>query len=137
MIRLFRAKQYGSPVGPPRAEFGEKQPAHADCLRYDLAFHKPDDLSFVVFPVFKSAKYGNTSKVIRLEKWRSHGILLEPVPYSDPEGGDVADWNVANWITYRHPSNADGIADYTKLEPVTMAEFMKANRYKLVVRHRG
>lgn len=127
MIKIYRAVSFGEPVTGPRPELGEKLPIHADSLRYDLGFHKPNDPSLVIFPVF-TGKAGKTPHVINHAKWRSHSIML----YETHESLSFFD----DWITYRHPLNQQGQPQYTQLVPVTLKQFIEEHKMKLTNKHR-
>ena len=55
---------------------GDTLPRHSDCLRYDLGFCDPQEVSKVVFPVFRG-KDGRTSPQITRVRWTSFGLLVE------------------------------------------------------------
>lgn len=116
---VYRATQWGEPVAV-RPELNEKIPAHADMLRYDLAFCNPNDPSIVVFPVFKSTKAGRTTSNIAARRWSSFSVsLAEESVWTWLEQKGVP---LAQWITYIHPDGNFG------LEPQTFDQFLAANR---------
>lgn len=113
----YVARHFGEPVRI-RPELSETLPAHADMLRYDLAFCNPGDPSEVVFPIFKTSQAGRTSMKITLERWKSFSIGLT---YQDTEDRPLGDW-----ITYRHP---DGTS--IGLESITLNDFLKKSGMKI------
>lgn len=118
-------------------ELGETQPRHADCLRYDLAFHDPADMSRVIFPVF-TGRDGNTTRDITWGRWQAYGFKVE----QELAGRDTQFLEGLDaWITYRHVNqdDPDKQTDYSTLEPVTMKDYLAARRnpkMKLANRHR-
>lgn len=90
---------------------GEIVPQHADCLRYDLGFCDPKDISKVLFPVF-SGKDGRTSPHITRGRWTSFGLLVERFDKDFIEPLD--------WITYRREGEGP-------LAPITLAEWLTAH----------
>lgn len=112
--------RHGNETMEPRSILGETQPRHVAMLRYDIAFHDPANINRVVFPVFNS-KNGHTSKAITVAKWLSHGVMLKE---EKEQGGEYIP-NLMEWITYRHPEDADKRPDYTRLVPVTMREYLE------------
>jgi hypothetical protein len=110
----------------PRPELGETQVRHADMLRYDLAFHNPDNPNEVIFPVFKGP-YGLSSRTITTARWHSFSMILQ----ANLAKNRYIE-NYGDWITYRHP---DG--KHFDLVPQTLREYLESQkRTKLAERHR-
>jgi len=108
----YRVKQFNRPSAP-RPEVGETLPPHRDMLRYDLGFHDPKQPDLIVLPIFQS-KHGKTQRGITKGRWDSFMCRLEQ---TNEECRDVE-----NWITYRSEMDP---------EPITLAQFMKENGYKI------
>jgi hypothetical protein len=117
---LFQALQFQEPVRV-RAELQETDPAHADMLRYDLAFHSPVDPSLVIFPWFKHKTQGAYPKTITAARWQSFAMNLKA---QDEEQVYLAtrDFPLGDWIGYQHP---DG--NQCGLVPVTLDQWLQAH----------
>jgi hypothetical protein len=115
---FYRAILWNEPVRV-RPEFGETEPAHADMLRYDLAFCNPEDPSVVCFPIFKHSRDGRTSDRITLERWRSFSMKLEAVETLPAKSAAVS---VGSYVTYQHPEGTS-----IGLEKKTLDQFLAAN----------
>jgi hypothetical protein len=92
-----------------------------DMFRYDLAFHHPDDLTLVAFPVLFEKGYGSCGGEVTAARWDSFGVTLSPI------SGVPQLWvdKTAEWRTYRHPRTEHRVIDYSRLEPIALAEFLK------------
>lgn len=110
---LYRTFWGGNIVLP--SPFRDSIPVHADCARYDLAFHHPVDVSLLIFPKFEHRRYGSTGGNIAVGRWESFGFELKPV------GIDLADaaLDAMDFISYRPvPGSFD-------LRPVTLSGFLR------------
>lgn len=105
---VFQVKLYGRVPVELRPEFQETTPIHADMLRYDSAFHAPQDISIVAFPAWRTSR-GNSADVITTDRWRSFGLTLHKLEWEDYPQGILRD----DWITYT--------SELGNLEPVTFA----------------
>jgi hypothetical protein len=126
---LYQAFSFRRPVAI-RPEINETIPAHADMLRYDRAFHHPDDPSLVVFPIFK-VQGGRFPLRITTGRWDSFIIKLEKIyDYNshramgfDPSVGagidDLGIHNLSQWIGYEHGAN------YRGLEKITLGKVLE------------
>jgi len=80
---------------PVRVRSFESETRIADMLRYDLAFCDPEDVSRVIFPVFKHRTDGRTSQQITLGRWDSFSTMLQEfIP--DVNG------RFGSWFTFVH-----------------------------------
>lgn len=128
---IFRAVERGRAREPIaiRPELNETQPRHADMLRYDAAFHHPQDVSLLVFPIFKVAggvypqritgqRWG--SYVMQLDVFWNFGRHNEKDEPTFPDGVTFAGiGNIDEWITYIHRA-----PDYGTLHRITFAEYL-------------
>lgn len=109
--RLVRCLYEGRPV------MRDSSPRHCDCLRFDLGFCSPNDLSLVVFPVFCHRVWGSTGSDINLERWNADGLSLTPI---------TVDWNdteldIFSFVTFRQ---SNGL-----LIPTTLGQFLQDPDY--------
>ena len=93
--------------------YDEGVPQHADMLRYDFAFHDPNDISRVIFP--RKSGYINN---ITHARWHSFGLEVK----DDIEGTDGWVLNPMDWINYFHPGGGD-----FNLQKRTLREFLDSN----------
>lgn len=93
-VRVYQAMERNG-IAPVRVRDFESGPRHADMLRYDLAFCNPEDVSLVIFPVFKSNREGRTSQNITLGRWDSFVMSLQE--FTDEVNGPFG-----KWFTYVH-----------------------------------
>jgi len=112
-----RSLRTNEPMQPIKLREWDSQVQHADMLRYDLAFHNPDVISEVIFPIFNTPN-GRTSRNITVGRWDSYGMHVGAASFVE---------SVGNWITFRHTEN------YQELKPETLDQFMQRNpKYKIV-----
>jgi hypothetical protein len=117
---IVRVTQFGEPVAI-RPEMQETEPAHADMLRYDLAFCNPADPSMIVFPQFKT-RQGKLGGKVTIGRWDSFCMRLAIIP-EEAMGGAP---DISEWFTYEHSATGHG------LHRVTFAEYVQAHRdYRL------
>lgn len=108
---IFKRNWKGESTTPvEQTEFDTRMP-HADMLRYDLAFHNPNNISEVVFPIFRHPKEGHTSHSITVGRWDSFTMKVGEKHNTDEPVGE--------WITFRHHPKEHGV-----LVPVTLNQWM-------------
>jgi hypothetical protein len=115
---IYRITHFGEPVHA-RPELCETQPPHADMLRYDLAFHCPDQPELVVFPIMRSSS-GATMHGITARRWESFCMKVNPTRQI------VDARSVETWITYQHPAG-QGFG----LVPCVLRDYLKEHGLKL------
>ena len=116
MPTVRQAIQFGEPVGSRPHRFKTELPDHADMLRYDIAFCNPEDISMVVFPVFKT-RNGKLGGNITSARWSSFSIKLRSVE-------DFHIPNIGQWITYQHITPGEPL----KLTRLTLDEYIERHK---------
>lgn len=118
MQQIYRVTQFGTPVEHPNPRIGEREFAHADMLRYDLAFCSPKDPSLVIFPKFKQSGAGTIGGKITWARWES--FILAVRPYEDETIYDFSDW-----ITCRRTPDGE-------FNRMTLDQYMRTMKAKLI-----
>lgn len=109
-LPLYKVTSFGRPV-TIRKDIGEEHPCHADMLRYDTAFHDPNDPSRIVFPKIKG--YSN-----KITKARWDSFVLK-VGYTDEY---VRFEDIQDWLTYT-PMD---------LKPQTLAAYLERTKRQVI-----
>lgn len=103
-LSVYTVLDFGKPVELSRTG----PPAHADMLRYDFAFHDPQDVSRIVFVALRDFRPSITNA-----RWGSFGMTVQNT-------GDKTD-DYLDWITYRTQGNEF-------LNPITLRDWLADNR---------
>jgi hypothetical protein len=100
-----------------------------DMLRYDVAFINDKYPGIIALPSWA----GDAVRKPTLERWRSFNLILRAV-----DSTKIAEWRESfegrpqEWRTHRHPRNADGVREYSRLEPITLRQILNARDWNEV-----
>lgn len=104
-IYIVKDSDNGQPL--KRSRYSDL-PRHADMLRYDSAYHDPNDISRIIFPQFRGY-----DQIIHHERWTSFVLKVEHTEEF------IGGWKCMDWIGYWN--NPDLISE-------TLQEFLQRTR---------